>query len=271
MRDHLRLERQLAEAPDASRLGAAGADRARARFRSPSSPGARKPKPSIRRRRPSSSATRRCEQREIAENSLADTNGALKTVQAGARCAASGSIRRARRKSRRRLPPRARKPVGRDPNAIEKLRAERDGALQKPSAGSARTAPRADAAPSADPRRGAAPPPVRPSQEEADIIRVLRQYEAAYGARNVDAVQRVRILAAADAKALRATFARYARIPPQPRQARRQRLGRPSPGGRDGEHGSRWSRLAAAGGAARRSAILPSKNGGPAWLIVDVR
>ena len=36
---------------------------------------------------------------------------------------------------------------------------------------------------------------------------MLRQYEAAYAAKNVDAVQRVRILSAADAKALRATFA----------------------------------------------------------------
>ena len=88
------------------------------------------------------------------------------------------------------------------------LRAERDDALRRLASANRALAARGGAATESTGTTGGvgrnAPPPK--SQDEADVEKLLRMYEAAYWAKDVEALRRVQVLSSAEAKAIRTEF-----------------------------------------------------------------
>jgi AAA-like domain len=146
--------------------------------------------------------------RAVAENSLSERTAALESMQE-----LLVALQRADPKNAPEIAAQveqARKEAQREyDGVIDKLRTERDEAVRKlGTAGTRPSTARPDVTQAAgDPRRVTPAPPARPNQDQVDLVRLIRQYEFAYAARSVDAVQRVQVLSPAEAKALRAAFA----------------------------------------------------------------
>ena len=135
-------------------------------------------------------------QREIAENSLANVNSTLKAAQD-----ALDALKRVDPASAAVISPRvdsAREEAQKNMAELTaNIRGDRNDGPHK-DAINARAAPA---------RTEPAAPPARPSAQDAEVLRTLRQYQSAYASRNVDAVRRVQVLTPAETQALRDMFA----------------------------------------------------------------
>ena len=89
------------------------------------------------------------------------------------------------------------------------LRAERDDALRKLASANRALAARGGPAVESTGTTGNAgrPSPPPKTQEQTDIEKLLRMYEAAYWSKDVEALRRVQVLSSAEAKAIRTEFA----------------------------------------------------------------
>ena len=148
-------------------------------------------------------------QRVIAENSMNERNAALETAQKpldelkriapGSAAAIESQVARERAEAQKVLA-----------DAMATLREERDDALRRVAALESQRTPVRDNTnarpedPAAAARRAAA---ARQVQDEIDVRRVLRAYEAAYASRSVDALSRVQALSSAETRTIRTQFA----------------------------------------------------------------
>ena len=142
-------------------------------------------------------------QRAIAENNLADTNGALKTLQQ-ALDALSGSTRSRRRSSRPNAASAREEARKNMAELTANIRGEQNDGSRRPDGPTARANARPEAfghaGDSQDCRRRAERRSAqRLSPQDAEILRTLRLYENAYGARSIDALRRVQVLTPATA------------------------------------------------------------------------
>jgi hypothetical protein len=199
-------------------------------------------------------------QRTIAENSLADANGAMATMQqaldalkrvdpvsAAVISADADSVREEARK-----------------NMAELTSTLRDGAAPRPQPAAGRPPP--------SPRAAAKPPgPAAPvaSPQELEVKRALRQYENAYAARSVEALKRVQVLTAAEVQTLRATFAEAL----QYRLVVDNESIKVAPDGRRATVTARMTRQISRRGGYQEYTEVPVftlEKRGPGWMIVGV-